>query len=435
MKAQSPSMFGKAAGLFRHLSPQRAYILLLLTSSIVAVVWAGLANIDVIVRTQGQIIPAGKSQIVQHLEGGIVKKILVHEGEVVTAGQPLIELSDIQTRSDLGQQQSKLNALRGREARLRAEVYGEDKITFPAELKDLDVIRVETTAWKARRSRLAKELQVLQALNLQKKNELAETASKRQNLLGELSLAKKKQQVIMDLQKNNAASKLEVLDSQIHLQQLESQVAETTNSLPRLQAAQAEAESRMKEASARFRAEASSALSQVREDIENLSHEIDSSVDRLDRNIVKSPVAGLINKMNVTTIGEVIRPSEILLEITPSDQRIVIETRSKPNDRAHLHRGLLARVRVGAYDYATYGSFDGRVTEVSSDTLKDERGARYYRVKIEVDLSTLMSRDPHPGVLMPGMGASADIAVGKRTILSYLLSPVLRFRDGAFQAN
>jgi adhesin transport system membrane fusion protein len=146
-------------------------------------------------------------------------------------------------------------------------------------------------------------------------------------------------------------------------------------------------------------------------------------------------VAGLINKLNITTIGAVVRPSEILLEITPSDQRIVIETRSNPDDRAHLRRGLPARVRVGAYDYATYGTFEGHVTGVSADTLTDERGNRYYRVNVEVDVSTMTARVRQPGVLMPGMAASADIAVGKRTILSYILSPLLEFRDGAFRAS
>jgi adhesin transport system membrane fusion protein len=221
----------------------------------------------------------------------------------------------------------------------------------------------------------------------------------------------------------------------MHIQRLKSEIAEATNTAPRLQSARAEAESRVKEAVARFRAEASAALTQVREELENISLGIASSVDRLDRDVVRSPVSGLINKLNITTIGAVVRPSEILLEITPSDQRIVIETRSNPNDRAHLHRGLPARVRVGAYDYATYGTFEGRVTEVSSDTLTDERGIRYYRVNVEVDVSSLSTRVRQHGVLMPGMGASADIAVGKRTILSYLLSPLLKFRDGAFLAN
>jgi adhesin transport system membrane fusion protein len=328
-----------------------------------------------------------------------------------------------------------LDALRGREARLLAELNGHNRIDFPKELKDPDVIYVETAAWQARRGQLGEEVKVLQALSMQKKGELAEINSKQKNLLAELVLAKKKHHVIEDLRKNNAASELEVLDSQMRIQRLKSEIDEATNTVPRLQAAQAEAESRVKEATARFRAEASAALTQVREELETLSRGIGTSVDRLARNIVRSPVAGLINKLNITTIGAVVRPSEILLEITPSDQRIVIETRSNPDDRAHLRRGLTARVRVGAYDYATYGTFEGHVTQVSADTLTDERGLHYYRVNVEVDVSTLTSRVRQPGVLMPGMAASADFVVGKRTILSYILSPLMKFRDGAFRAN
>jgi adhesin transport system membrane fusion protein len=417
------------------LSPQRVFVILLLCSSSSLLWWASIARVDVIVRTEGQIIPAGKSQIVQHLEGGIVRKILVQEGQVVVAGQPLMELSDIQTRSNLGQEQSRLDALRGREARLLAELNGYDKIVFPNSLKDPNVIRVETAAWQARRAQLAEEVQVLQSQGVQKKNELTEVNAKRQNLLEELDLAKKQYQVFEGLRKNNAASELEVLDSQARIQRLKSQIAEATNAAPRIQTAQAESESRVKETVARFRAEASSALTQVREELEKSSHEIGTNVDRLDRNVIRTPVAGLINKLNITTIGAVVRPSEVLLEITPSDQRIVIQTRANPNDRAHLRRGLPARVRVGAYDYATYGTFAGHVTEVSADTLSDERGNRYYRVNVEVDTSTLISGGSQPGLLVPGMAASADIAVGKRTILSYLLSPLLKFRDGAFRAG
>jgi len=182
-------------------------------------------------------------------------------------------------------------------------------------------------------------------------------------------------------------------------------------------------------------AEASAALTQVREELGKSSYEVGASADRLERNIVRTPVAGLINKLNITTIGAVVRPSEVLLEITPSDQRIVIQTRANPNDRANLRNGLPARVRIGAYDYATYGTFAGHVTDVSADTLTDERGNRYYRVNVEVDLSTLLSRVRQPNLLVPGMAASADIAVGKRTILSYILSPLLKFRDGAFRAE
>lgn len=416
------------------LTPQRSFVLLLLISSICILLWASFTKVDVIVRTEGQIIPAGKSQLVQHLEGGIVRKILVQEGQVVVAGQPLMELSDIQTRSNLGQEQSKLDALRGREARLFAEVNGHGTITFPKNLNDPNVIRVETAAWQARRAQLNEEVKVLQSQGLQKNDEITEINSKRQNLLEELELAKKNYQVMDNLRRNNAASELEVLDAQTRIQRLKSQISEATNAVPRIRSAQSETEFRVKEAITRFRAEASSALTQVREELQRSAHEIGTNVDRQDRNIVRTPVAGLINKLNITTIGAVVRPSEILMEITPSDKRIVIQTRSNPNDRANLRSGLPARVRIGAYDYATFGTFEGHVTEVSADTLTDERGIRYYRVNIEVDVSKIISSASKSGVLMPGMAASADITVGKRTILSYILSPLLKFRDGAFRA-
>ncbi|NIQ93845.1 MAG: biotin/lipoyl-binding protein, partial [Desulfuromonadales bacterium] len=191
----------KAGRVVSNLTPQRAFILLILCSSASLVLWAGRSEVDVIVRAEGQIIPAGKAQMIQHLEGGIVRKILVREGEVVSAGQPLIELSDVQTRSNLGQLQSKLDALRGREARLVAEVNGEDAIAFPEELDDPNVIRVETDAWRARRARLTEEVQVLKSLSEQKKNELMEINSKRENLREELELAQKKHRVLDDLRK------------------------------------------------------------------------------------------------------------------------------------------------------------------------------------------------------------------------------------------
>ena len=417
------------------LNPQRSFILLMLCSTIGVFFWAGFAEVDVIVRTQGHIIPAGKSQIVQHLEGGIVQDILVDEGQVVVTGQPLIVLSDVQSRTDLGKGQAKLDALRGREVRLLAELNGDRTITFPSSLDDPNVIRVETAAWEARRAQLEEEVEVLKSLSLQKENELAEINSKHQNLGEELELAEKKFQVMASLEKNNAASEMEVLDSEIRIQRLKSQIAEAASASPRLKAAKLEADARVKEAVARFRAEASGALTEVREDIERLSHEIENSVDRLERNIVRSPVTGLVNTLNITTRGAVIRPSQVLMEITPSDQRIIIQTRSNPDDRAHLRRGLPARVRIGAYDYSTYGTFSGRVIEVSADTLTDDNGSRYYRVNLEVDVSNFLNSNQQNEVLMPGMAANADIAVGKRTILSYVLSPLLEFRDGAFRAS
>lgn len=412
------------------MTPPRAFVAIVAGGGACLLLWSAFASLDVIVRTEGRVIPAGRSQIIQHLEGGIVRSILVQEGQVVKAGQTLMELSDIQARSTLGQEQTKLSSLRGREARLLAELNGADALAFPSDLDDPEVLRAETDAWRARRARLAEEVRVIRNQGAQKRGELDESQSRRRNLVAEQEVAQEQMRMIEGLKRRGAASEMEVLEARSRLQRLASQIAETEAVAPRLRAAQAESDSRASEVIARFRAEASSELTQVRADLEKSGIEVGANVDRLDRNKVRAPVSGFINRLSVSTVGGVVRPGEPLMEITPDDQRVVIEARARPNDRANLHRGLPARVRIGAYDYARYGALDGEVTEVSADTLTDEREGRYYRVRIEAapagDSGQAMT-------ILPGMTATGDVVVGQRTILSYLLSPLVKFRDTAFR--
>lgn len=407
------------------LSPARAFILIAGSGGLVLLLWSAFAEIDIIVRTEGRIVPSGKSQIVQHLEGGIVRSIMVHEGQNVQANQPLMELSDIRARSELGQEETRRTALRGRESRLTAESRGLQEIAFPADLKDPDVLRTETDALRARRARINQEVRVLRDQSEQKRGEIAETQTRIANLESELELARQQYRVIDGLRHKGAASQMEQLDSQSRLQRLLSQLQEAQASLPRLRSALAEYESRIGEVEARFRAEAMAELTEIRAELEKSVLEIDTSADRLARNVVRAPVSGFINRLAVSTIGGVIRPGEILLEITPLDEKIVVEARARPDDRANLAAGLTTRVRIGAYDQSVFGTLPGRVSEVSADTLADEREERYYRVRIDVDAK--QSRR-----ITPGMTATADIVVGKRTVASYLLSPLLRFRDLAF---
>lgn len=408
--------------------PRTLFVWVAVLTGVLMLVWAAVAEVDVIVRTEGRIVPAGKSQIVQHLEGGIVRRILVQEGEVVKAGQPLMELSDIQARANLDQERSKSDALRGREARLLAESSGAGSIGFPKDMLDGEVRVAETAAFQARRARVAEEVQVLRDQSAQKRGEIAEAENRRHHLTAELEVARQQYQVIEGLRRNGAASNLELLDSQSKVQRLSSQIAETEAAIPRLRAAMAETESRIGEVWARYRAEASSELTQVRAELEKTGLEIGTSRDRLDRNQVRAPVSGFINRLAVTTVGGVVKPGEVLMEITPDDKGVLVEAKARPNDRANLRSGLAARVRLGAYDYATYGTLAGRVTEVSADTLQDEREGRYYRVMIKA-----ASEGRQGMAIVPGMTAVADIVVGKRTVLSYVLSPLLRFRDGAFR--
>jgi adhesin transport system membrane fusion protein len=411
----------------RQLNPRARFVVMTASAVLIFLLWASLVRVDIIVRTEGRVVPAGKSQIVQHLEGGIVRNILVHEGELVKADQILIELSDIQAKSSLNQEQSKSSTLRGREARLIAESSGAANINFPKDMQDEEVKKAENLAFQARRSRVADEVRVLRDQNAQKRGEVGEAESRRKNLATELEVANQQYKVIENLRRNGAASHLELLDSQSRVQRLTSQIAEAEAAIPRLKAAISESESRAGEVWARYRAEASSELTQIRGDIEKSTFEIGSNKDKLERNQVKAPVSGIINRMSVTTIGGVIKPGEALMEITPNDDNVLIEAKARPNDRANLRSGLPARIRIGAYDYATFGTLEGSVTEVSADTLIDEREGRYYRVILKA------KNQKNQIETVPGMTAIADVVVGKRTVISYLLSPLLRFSDRAFR--
>ena len=415
----------------KHLSewgPTKTFVIVTSAFLFLAVLWASVVQIDVIVRAEGRVIPAGRAQIVQHLEGGIVKAIYVREGQMIKNGQVLMELSDIKARADLGQEKSRLMALRGRETRLIAESEGRDALEFPQDMEDPEVRRSERTAFKARQERKKQEAAVLREQSQQKRTEIREAENRSTNISAELELARKQAAVIENLRKNGAASQLELLEAQGRLQRLMSQLGDTQASLPRLRSAVAEMESRSAEQEAKFRAEASAELTQIRADLEKSHYEFTAGEDRLVRNQVTAPVSGYVNRIAVTTVGGVVRPGEALLEITPDDAEVIIEGRIRHNDRANLHNDQNARVRLGAFDYATYGMLYGKVEEVSADTLADEKGERYYRIRIIATPGTTHRFSP-----LPGMTAEADIVVGKRTIISYVMSPLLRFADTAFR--
>jgi len=415
--------------VFFQVQPRTVFVLIVLCSSAGFLYWASTAQVDIIVRTQGRVIPAGKSQILQHLEGGIVQDILVQEGQVVAAGQVLMELSDIRARSNRDQDRSKSAAFVGREARLLAESRRADYVVFPVNFEDANIKASEEAAFKSRRAKVVEEVRVLNNQSAQNKGEINEAKSKQLNVSSELKLAEQKFKIINELRQKNAASDIELLDIESSVQQLLSQIAAATSAIPRLQAAVAETQSRIALVWSSYQAEASAELTQVRADLEMSKFEMVSNTDRLERNKVRAPVAGIVNRLAISTVGGVIKPGEVLMEITPSYSGIVIESHAKPNDRANLRTGLTTRVRIGAYDYATYGTLNGKVTDVSADTLMDEHEGRYYRVMVEAVIDDTTQQIE----AVPGMIAIADIVVGKRTILSYLLSPIMRFRDGAFR--
>ncbi len=389
----------------------------------VLLAWSILFHVDRIVRAEGRFIAATRPQVVQHLEGGIVSELLVAEGGRVAAGQPVMRLSSVQATSSVQAGQSRLLALLGQQARLKAELAGKSEIEFDSRVSQ-DIRALEEASLQQKKLRHAAEVSVVRESMTQRRAELDESNRRAEALRGELQVSSQQRQVLDGLLKKGAASQLEVLDARAREERLTTQYHEALNSLPRLKASVAEANARVGDINARYKNETQTELTQVSAEILRIEAAVEGDVDRLSRTELVAPTAGYINRVYVTTIGGVVKPGEPLFEITPTDGMLTIEARVRPDDRASLMPGLPAKVKVGAYDFALYGALDASVVEVSADTMPDEQGQRYYRVLLQAQSPTgALSKE----VILPGMTAKADIVLGQRRIISYFLSPLLRF--------
>jgi adhesin transport system membrane fusion protein len=412
----------------KNLEPDHRLLLALSALMTCLLVWAVFCPVDQIVRAEGRIIPTGRAQTIQHLEGGIVSQILVREGQMVQAGDVLMRLSDVQANTSVQQGQSRLHVLKAQQARLTAEAMGQATPEFEADIP-ADIQQEALSAFRERISRFQSERQVLSQQHAQRQAELSEAASRTQSVQAELDLARKQSNLMDGLYRKGAASQMELLDAQSRTQKLNTAENDILASIPRLKAAIAELSAKLAESTARFRAEARTELTQVSAEVAKMNLAVDGDSDRLSRTEVRAPTSGFINRLNVNTIGGVVKPGEAILEITPTEGPVAVEARVRPNDRASLRAGLETRVLIGAYDYAVYGALQGRLIEVSADTVPDETGQRYYRVLIQTDKPEGRMATK---AILPGMTARADVVLGQRTVLSYLLSPLLRFKQQAF---
>jgi adhesin transport system membrane fusion protein len=392
-------------------------------------VWSCLSPVDRIVRAEGRIIAAGRAQIVQHLEGGIVTEILVQEGQSVKAGEVLMRLSNLQANTSAQQSQNRFWTIKAQQARLEAEAQGIDQITFNDDIPG-EYRKLEFDVFQERNARNQSERNVITQQINQRQSELSEAQTRATSLATEVELSRKQSTLLEGLYKSGAASQIEMLDAQGRTQRLQTQYNDVRGSIPRLQAAVAEAKAKLTESIAKQKTEAKTELTQISEEIERLSAAVDNDQDRLARTEVRAPMSGYINRLNFNTIGGVIKPGEAVLEITPSEGPVAVEAHVRPDDRASLRPGLETRVMVGAYDYAVYGALVGKVVEVSADTVPDEHGQRYYRVLIKTDGNEgALARQS----LLPGMTAHADVVLGQRRVISYLVSPLLKFTQRAMR--
>lgn len=362
-------------------------VLWVLLAALVALfAWAAIYRVDQIIRGMGAVISSSRVQVIQVVDGGVLKSLKVKEGDQVRQGEVIALLDQTRFGASVMELDARLAALKAQSARLRAEVLGAPGISFPPEVLQFpDLVKVQQALFTQRRQSLNEELRTLEVA---------------------VRLAREDAQIVAQLAKSGDVSRSEVIRSERALNEAEAQLINRRNKY--FQDAQVE-------------------LAKVEDDINQNEQIRTQRNQQLTDSVIKTPVDGIVKNVRVTTLGGVMRAGDELMQIVPLDDKLIIEAKVRPADIAQVRPGLPAAIRFDAFDYTIYGAVDGTVTYVSADTLKEETRTgeqTYYRVHVETAGNPVMTRIGHELDILPGMTAQVDIRTGDRTVLEYLLKPL-----------
>lgn len=386
--------------------------------------WVAFAPLDEVVRGVGRIVPQSHTQLIQHLEGGIVDEILVREGQVVKHGQPLFRLHDQSARTERDEQAIGAQALAFKQARLQAEQDGAATLTLPADAsaKFPDLAQNEQQLFAARQSDLQHQVSILREQMNQKQLQMADVKAQVASLRAEQSTAQKQLEINTKLRQGGALSESRLLESQAQVQNLSTRIAQAEGQVPVLQAEVNELAKRERQLREERKSKVADELATVNVQLQQLGEREKSLGDKLKRTLVVAPANGIINKLGVTTVGGVVQPGAVLAELTPTDGGLLLEGKVAARDRARVWNGQQVTVRISAYDYASYGSLEGTVRDVSADTFKEEQGGTFYRVLIDLPHASMAGPGNGEQPLMPGMTADFYVKGARQTALWELTS-------------
>ncbi|AFJ48163.1 HlyD family type I secretion periplasmic adaptor subunit [Shimwellia blattae] len=397
------------------------------------IIWAACAQVDEVTRGEGKAIPSSRLQKIQNLEGGIISEVFVHEGEIVEAGQPLLRLDDTRFRSNVGESEADRNALIARIARLQAQLDDKPLALSPEIERDAPgVASGERELFNAQRERFRNEISGLEEQLVQRRQELLDYKSKSTQFRQSLGLLQQELRMSEPLVAAGAISKVEVLRLRRSEVETRGQLESVQLSIPRAQSAINEIESKIAEAKERYRSELLTELNEAHTNLTKTQASGKAIEDRVNRTLVTSPVRGIVQQMLVNTIGGVIQPGDELVEIVPLDDTLLVEAMVRPQDIAFLHPGQQAMIKFTAYDYTIYGGLKGSLEHISADTITDKEGRSFYQIHLRTN-SNHLGGEENPLLIIPGMVVSVDIITGRKSVLSYLLKPILRAKAEALR--
>ncbi len=396
----------------------------------VLLLWAGFAQIDEVTKGEAKVISSRQLQLVQSLDGGVVSAIMVREGQVVEAGQVLLKIDETRATSGARENAAQGFALQARLARLRALAEGSE-FQPPAHsgAEEQRILEEERSLYGSRKIELANQQAISQQQLAQRQQELSEVRARRSAAERALASAQQELGRTRPLLASGAVSEVDIIKLDRDVSRYRGELEQTGAQIMRAQASISEAQRKLQETELTFRNEARKEMAENMGRLNALNESAVALNDKVDKSQIKSPVRGRVQRLLANTVGGVVQAGKDLVEIVPLDDKLVLEAKVNPRDIAFIHPGQAANVKFTAYDSSIYGGLEAVVENISPDTVVDERGNAYYLVRVQTKKAQLGERMP----IIPGMTAEVDVLTGKKSVLSYLLKPVLKVQQNALR--
>lgn len=428
-----------------HLAYRSRRLIWLSAACIAAIIgWATWAKLEEVVIGEGKVVPSLSVQTIQSLEGGLVKELLVRQGERVTQGQPIAILDDTRFRASFQESNQQAESLYAQQQRLKAEINSikvlssslpwQDQIVFVPQGFDINeqshLALINARAnYLERMGQIKSELEESTLRIEQQAQSYSDTLHNIRTLKSSLNIVTKERDMLKAVVESGAVAEVELLKLNRDVIKLNGDIASAEAVAQKQKAAYSEAITDRRSTALEFRTKVQGQLNEVTAKLAQLSESRHAIADQLKRTQLVSPVDGRVKEIFVRTIGGVVKPGEPIMELIPEDSNLIVEARIAPKDIAFVRTGLPATVKFSAYDFVIYGGLKGQVTYVSADALQTEDGNAYYRAHI-----ALSSEAEESGfTIIPGMQVAVDILTGEKTVLSYWLKPILRAKENALR--
>jgi len=397
------------------------------------IIWMGFAQIDEITKGDGKVIPSTHLQVIQNLEGGIIKELLVKEGDLVKKNDLLIRLSDVKPFSEFEENRIKHGELKAKILRLKAESAISNFNISQQDRKELaNYLPHEEAIFLSNKSQMLNKIKIINQQLNQKISQYDDAKSKLSLLQKSKLLIGKEEQISQNMLSQGIEAKVDFLKLQREKNDVDRQADEAKNAMPRISYEIAELNDKMVQEKIDYQNKAKQDFADTTAEYEKANVKVVPLQDSVDRTQIISPVTGIVKQMFINTVGGVIRPGMDIAEIVPTEDSLLIETKIKPADIAFIHPGQKAIVKFTAYDFSIYGGMTGEVYQISSDTIIDQQKQEsYYLVKVKINQKKSINQKLSNVKILPGMTVNVDIVTGKKTILQYLLKPIIKARETA----